>query len=341
MKKFRILCAAALICLIPGAAMAADEVMAISEVGGDLVAAMPETAGVQVLSAFGEVEEIGEDYVVVKTDDGAAVARVQLNVTDESAILDNVTGKFVNLTDIKAGERVFAYFDDKLTRSIPAQSALIALFTNVEESTPALVWTVEDVAHSNSSSKILTVDNGGLEITVNTDAAIKAGDRVAAWYDVVMPSLPAQATADRVVVLISSDKAEVAEEKTEEAAPVADPKWVTVNGEKLAVVVEKLNGEAMVPLRAVAEKLGFELTWNPDEMSAHITNGTVQTKVAMGDTTYYMQTAIEGAVGLTGPQDLGAPVYLRNKEVMFVPANLFKLLGFDVEIGEMITINAK
>lgn len=339
MKKLRFLCAAALICMLPAAAFAADDVMLISATDGDAVATARPAGAVTTLSDFGEVAEVGEDYVVLKLDEGAAVARVQLNITDESAILDNATGKAVKLADVKVGERVYAYYSEQMTRSIPAQSALSLLLTNVENTTPGLFWTVEDVAHSNSNSKILTVNNGDLLLTVTTDENIQPGATVVAWYDMVLESLPAQATADRVTVLTAVDHAEPEEEKAVET--VVEPQGVTVNGDKLDVVVETVNGEAMVPLRAVSEALGFTLTWNPNEMSAHITNGTVQTKVAMGDTTYYMQTAIEGALGLTGPQDLGAAVYLRNKEVMFVPANLFKLLGFDVEIGAQITISHK
>lgn len=340
MKNFRLLCAAALLCLIPGAAMAADTPVVIASNPLADGAAQPGGA-VAALADFGTVEEVGADYVVAKLDKGAAVARVQLNITDESAVLDNATGKAVKLADVKLGARVYAYYSEQMTRSIPAQSALYLLLTNVDDTTPAFYWTVEDVAHSNSQNKRLTVNNGDLVITVNTAEKITPGSTVAVWYDMVMPSLPAQATASRVVPLISVDHSKAVEEAVPVDTPMPDPKWVTVNGERLHVVVERLNGQAMIPLRAVAEALGFTVTWNPAEMSAHITNGTVQTKVAMGDKTYYMQTAIPGAVGLTGPQNLGAPVYLRHNERMFVPARLFQLLGFDVETGEQITINSK
>lgn len=339
MKKIRFLCAAALLCLLPGVALATDVAVPVATNSLDAASAAEPGGAVAALADFGTVEELGADYVTVKLENGA-VARVQLNITDESAILDNATGKPVKLADVKVGSRVYAYYSEQMTRSIPAQSALYLLLTNVDDTTPAFYWTVEDVAHSNSSNKKLTVNNGDLVITVNTAENITPGSTVAVWYDMVMPSLPAQATASRVVPLISVDHSEAVEDAVP-VTPTSDPKWVAVNGERLHVVVEQLNGQAMIPLRAVAEALGFTVTWDPAAMSAHITNGIVQTRVAMGDKTYYMQTAIPGAVGLTGPQDLGAPVYLRNNERMFVPANLFKLLGFDVEIGEQITINSK
>lgn len=332
MKKFRILCAAAIIGLIPTAAMAADTPMLIAENPMDnIVASMPENAGVEMLSSFGEVEEVASEYVVVKLDEGASVARVQLNITEESAILDNVTAKGIEVLDIKVGDRVFAYFDDKMTKSIPAQSALIALFTNVEDSTPALVWTVEEVAHSNGSSKILTVDNGNLLLTVDTDFDIKAGSRIAAWYETVMMSLPAQAVADRVALLTSVDTANVEETQLPEQEEVIYvPNSVKVNGEALDVTVEKVGEQVCVPLRAVAEKLGYKLTWDADRMTANISKDGVTAAAAMGSNTL----VVDGDMAY----DLGAEIYLQNKQTMFVPVSMFEKLGLAVKVGNELEI---
>lgn len=323
MKKFRILCAAALICLIPGAAMAADTPVLIAAnpmTGG---ATMPQAGGVQVLSSFGVVEEIGTDYVVVKLDEGASVARVQLNIGEDSVILDNVSGKAVKLADIKAGDRVFAHYSDMLTKSIPAQTEMVALFTNVESSTPGLVWTVESI-----DGNIAVVDNGGLFLTMPEGVTVKAGDRIAAWYENVMMSLPAQAVADRVVVLASVEAS--VPEKVEPT--VVEPQGVAVNGETVADVVEKVNGEYCVPLRAVAEKLGFELTWDGNRMSATIAKGEQTAQFTMDSDTL----VVDGDMA----HKLGAPVYLRNKEVMFVPVKALEMLGLTVVVGEQVEINA-
>lgn len=327
MKKLRMLCMAAALCLLPGVALAADAPLLIAP-NPNAGAAQP--AGVVVCSGYGTVEEVGGDYVVVKLEDGAPVQRAQLNITDESAVLDNATGRGVKLADIKKGDRVFACYSDRLTRSIPAQTPLIALFTNVDTSSPGVVWTVEDVAHSNSNAKKLTVDNGDLELTVYTDENIKTGDRIAAWYDAVMMSLPAQAVADRVVVLASVDTAVPTEVAEHAQTPVSAPMVVKVNGAEVKVVVERLHGEPTVPLRAIADALGYTLSWDGAKMAATISKGQLAATATMGS----------AALVINGDTvDLAAEVYLRNREKMFVPVQMFEKLGCTVKVGEQIEIN--
>lgn len=356
MKK-RILCAAALLSLMPAAAFAADDALLVAakpvDIGnsGDAVAAVEPAGAVASLSAYGEVEEVGRDYVVLKLDKGAAVGRVQLNVTDESAIVDNASGEFGKLSDIRVGERVYAYFSERMTRSVPAQSAMALLLTNVEESTPGLLWTVEDVAHYdsgfNGGGTRLTVNHGDLVLTVNdTDESEKIlpGATVVAWYDVVMPSLPAQAVADRVRVLIAVDHSEAVEEAVQDAVQDADTteniKSLTVNGKKLDMAVEYVNGVAMVPLRAVAERLGFVVNWQSEDMSVNLNNGTVQTRVYNGVDSYYYATALEGMVGMSKPEPLGAAMYFRGGWTAYAPAALFELLGASVAVDDgVLSIN--
>lgn len=331
MKSLRIMCAAAIICMLPAAAFAADDIMLIASNPTD-GAATAQPAGDVTISSFGTVEEVGAGFVTVKMDDGALVARAQLNIGAETVILDSATGESVKLADIKAGERVLAYYSDKLSKSIPAQTELLALFTNAEEATPGVVWTVEEVAHSNSNSKILTVNNGDLLLTVTTDQPIKVGDRVAAWYDTVMMSLPAQAVAERVVVLSSVDTAVPEEVKPGVAVdmPASAPQVVKVNGKTVHAVVERLNGEVCVPLRLIAEELGYTLTWDGNKMAATITKDGVSTEVTMGSDTI----VTDGDMA----HKLGAGVYLRNREKMMVPVDMFKELGFAVSVGEQVEI---
>ena len=43
-----------------------------------------------------------------------------------------------------------------------------------------------------------------------------------------------------------------------------------------------VDGVAMLPLRKAAEQLGYTVTWNNKDRSAHLTNGKVQTTVIIG-----------------------------------------------------------
>lgn len=55
----------------------------------------------------------------------------------------------------------------------------------------------------------------------------------------------------------------------------------------------------MVPLRAVAEPLGFTVTW--DNGSVLVDNGTIHTKVTIGVDRYTITTSKETLVGMSAP----------------------------------------
>lgn len=92
----------------------------------------------------------------------------------------------------------------------------------------------------------------------------------------------------------------------------------------------QVNGETveapacvMVPLRAVAEPLGFTVTW--DNGSVLVDNGTIHTKVTIGVDQYVITTSKENLVGMSAPFSLGAAPYVVDG-VTYVPLGLFNAL---------------
>lgn len=96
----------------------------------------------------------------------------------------------------------------------------------------------------------------------------------------------------------------------------------------------------MVPLRAVAESLGFTVTWA--DGAALVDNGVMHTAVTPGVDRYLVSTSVEGVAGTSAPFSLGVPPYGVDG-VIYVPLGLFdSLLGreegtFQVE-GSTISI---
>ena len=84
-----------------------------------------------------------------------------------------------------------------------------------------------------------------------------------------------------------------------------------------------VNACLMVPLRAVAEPLGFTVTW--DDGGVLVDNGTLQTRVVIGQDRYTLTTSRDGLVGMSAPFSLGAPPYVANG-VTYVPVALFDAL---------------
>lgn len=79
----------------------------------------------------------------------------------------------------------------------------------------------------------------------------------------------------------------------------------------------------MTPLRATAEALGFNVTWNGK--AAVLDNGQMHTEITVGKDEYFAATSIEGAVGMTAPFSLGQAPYVSDG-TMYVPVQLFDVL---------------
>ena len=80
----------------------------------------------------------------------------------------------------------------------------------------------------------------------------------------------------------------------------------------------------MVPLRSMAEKLGFEVEWNKDG-TIFLDDGTMHSTVTLGEDLYQVTTSVEGMVGMSAPFSLGmAPCAMDG--VTYVPLGLFDAL---------------
>lgn len=80
----------------------------------------------------------------------------------------------------------------------------------------------------------------------------------------------------------------------------------------------------MVPLRAVAEKLGFDVVWNGDG-TIFLDDGTMHSTVTLGEDLYQVTTSVEGTVGMSAPFSLGMAPYAVGG-VTYAPLGLFDAL---------------
>ena len=185
------------------------------------------------------------------------------------------------------------------------------------------------------------MDNGGLILSVSVDAGlsayegdapaladIQAGDRIMAWYDIVLTSYPGQSGASHIMLLPA--KAEDLP-KPEEGAQLT----MELDGKVPNMVGRYESGVAMVPVAAVAQALGLDVTYTPNtDEGALVTVESDQFRVSL-----YLDrqiitgvTKIEGAVGATGPLDYGKAPYVVAPGTTWAPAEIFKMLGRTVTL---------
>lgn len=90
--------------------------------------------------------------------------------------------------------------------------------------------------------------------------------------------------------------------------------------------VYELNKHMMVPLRTVAEKLGFKVKWDGECQGVSLDNGEVNTIVYICQDNYYMASST--AIGMSAPTALGVAPALKNGTT-YVPADIFNILYCD------------
>lgn len=110
---------------------------------------------------------------------------------------------------------------------------------------------------------------------------------------------------------------------------------ITVDGN--AVDLSKLNisqymytenGNTLVPLRTVAEKMGYKVDWNEADNSVSVNSDEWEIVLNIGVDSYYGVTKIKDAVGMTAPQTYGAAPKIID-DTTYVPAKMFELAGYN------------
>lgn len=87
--------------------------------------------------------------------------------------------------------------------------------------------------------------------------------------------------------------------------------------------VYKSGNHIMIPLRAVAEALGFNVRWDEEKSGVYLDNGEVNTTLYIGVDSYYMASST--AIGMSAPTGLGAAPELKG-DTTYAPADVFNIL---------------
>lgn len=239
--------------------------LAIAEEPAATVEAMPEK-----MSVSGIVSEIGEGYIQIN--DG----ETQFNTAEETYICDYN----LNPVELKVGDMVTVIAGSAMTMSLPPQMAAHFVFVNTENSMAAPIYAVVD---TNENGEIMSADGANrIVYTEETPVIahrirmmIKAGDitedsEIVVFASAVGMSLPAHVPAEKIAVLY------LAPEKTDVFA-------VIVDGEEFEISFNFGSTDAKYPLRALAEGLGYEVTWNNEERGVLLTKGEASHTVKIGE----------------------------------------------------------
>lgn len=107
------------------------------------------------------------------------------------------------------------------------------------------------------------------------------------------------------------------------------PSNVLIDNQQISANIYENNGQLMVPVRLIGEKLGFKIEWIEEENAVFLDNDKINTTVYIGLDSYY--TASSTAIGMSAPAPLGAAPELLDGAA-YVPIKLFELLD-DISVN--------
>lgn len=179
------------------------------------------------------------------------------------AVIFNAKGELKAAADVKAGD-VVALFkaEDKIAYAV-ILGAKDALETQVDIDTYSKSETLGEFTNGAGTLALNLGETNITDLEGNKVDSIE-GKTVAVFYTISTMSIPAITNPDKVIVLADAD----VEDEDEDVA------GVTTKEHKISKDLIVKEGEvSLVPVRKIAEELGFEVTWNGEDKS--VTVGTI------------------------------------------------------------------
>ena len=301
-------------------AMAAEEPLEAGEVTPYRTEEQAVITAVQTSLHEGDITLVPSITVQTDTWD-----RLTLRLKESTFLADAADGSLRRMTDVASpdqllqeGDTILVTYGAAVQQSEPAQTdAELVVVHPGEGTTPHLLDA--EVVYRDLTARFLA-NNGSLLVSVDrktpvytlygeeeTNARIRMGTRLVAWYDIVLTSYPGQTTPEKVVLL-----------------PDQDRTFTIITGGDIAIAEGRVeNGVAMVPVRKVAEALGYTVIWDGAAESVQLTRDDAAMTIVLGEDRYCFGDAREGL-------SFGAASY-EVDGVSWVPAEVFTLLGHELQ----------
>lgn len=285
------------------------------------IPATPITQGATVTAPQAPQVSLFQGKIVKVTQDkGVTSLEVKANDQDETMIfhlsedtylIDANTG-FKMSIDARTNDNVSIYYGPAVTMSLPAQSTATAVIGNMTKESTALNYAkVEAVTKNADGSIVVTTDGGSRLVTLGKDmpivpfmtknivtlADVQVGSELLLAYDIMAMSMPAQANALSAVVLSTPIADETEKDPSapvtngdkmiiSTSAGVISVNQAEINTEAGDLFYTNANGDVMVPVRVIAEKLGYEVLWMAGSDNITLKKDAKTATFTVGDINY-------------------------------------------------------
>ena len=250
---------AAMVCALPAFAV---------ETGENAAEAPMYLAPVRI---WGRLTKLADGGLLVQNDDQNDPYREVILHGESIRILDAVTGLPLD-RELKGGETIYAWVGPAMTLSLPPHATAELIVANipadfavpqyyqiakVRPQVTAAIYPPPPLTHVD----LVTTD--GAELTVTDEAilfpyltrqmvtlgSLVPGSRILVWTD-------AEGAVTRVMLFAYEYRGYASWEPTGE---------VSVNDQRLSVTGKVVDGEVLLPIRAVAEAAGYTVNWVPGQ----------------------------------------------------------------------------
>ena len=219
-----------------------------------------------IFNTIGIIDSIDKDSIAISGE--GTYKNLILRVTDESYILNGKTGENLDFSTLKEHSSVSVYYDGRMTRSIPPIGFAKAIVVGDNDEN-GLYMQVREVEKIQDGVRVLC-SNGDRLVTIKNDILadaknISAGDELLVWYKAMTLSLPGQAVAEKAVIL--NKKPDITVELLDNSIIIKG------NNQVLSTRAIVKNEKILLPLRQIAEKFGYTVSWKEDSKSAELLKG--------------------------------------------------------------------
>lgn len=209
----------------------------------------------------------------------------------KTIFVDGSTGEIVSPESIKKNDNIIVYHAPMQTFSIPPQSPAYAIFTNVEQGIGSFFVEVSDVK-ATKNGYIIEEISGKYNISINKETPISSyptknivsmedieiGDRILFNTDILSASIPAVANPTNIILIKSSNN---------EKENILNHIILKNN-----ITEQEIDGIKMLPLRIIAENLGYIVDWNNDTKSIIISKDAKSYTMTIDNDIYGYNKAI-------------------------------------------------
>lgn len=271
---------------------------------------------------------------------------INYTITDNTIVLGYAKGEVKSVKDIKKGDKITVYSNAYAPAPLilPPQYQADVIFVEDNLELDSLRMADVDTYVKGEDEMLVNVSNTlALNIADDTEIVDREGKKadakdldkkdLAVIYSTSTRSIPAQTTPIKVVVLGENEMALKALENVNteatpapETTPEATPE-VTDNYKDLKIGnVYKKDQTLMVPLRVVAEYLGYTVEWDGATKSIMLNSGMYSLKI--GENAY--------GKGKMMPQQLSCAPEINDDDLTYVPVEYFSEILEDEELANFI-----